>query len=347
VDLLSSGRVRRVRRYAWLVAVGAVLAWPTTASAHSTAPTVALDFHLRISPATRALLGVRVDLVDGNRGLRLRVDPQETLIVRGDLGEPVVRFDSKGVWVNTHSVTAAADKLVKPSSSVSGVAWSLRTHGHTLRWHEHRLAPPVSMRRGVTGRWSVPILLNGSLRSVDGTFVRVAPPRWWLWGAGALALAAAIVVVAWRVPRSQPHLVLVLGALAAVGALASASSFALADEISGASEWVEVAAVGLLVGLAAFAIARRREGWRVWIGAAIGIVCATFSLGAIGVFAHGYVISTLPANLARISVLLAVVAGGATTALAITAEFDSERARAARAARLPTQPPPRPRARTR
>jgi hypothetical protein len=347
VDLLSSGRRRRVRRYAWLVAAGAVLAWPGTASAHSTAPTVALDFHLRVSSATRALSGVRVDLVDGNRGLRLRVDPRETLIVRGDLGEPVIRFDAGGVWVNTHSVTAAADKLVKPSASVSGVAWSLRSHGHTLRWHEHRLAPPVSMRPGVTGRWSVPVLLNGSPRTVGGTFVRVASPRWWLWGAAAIALAAAIVAVAWRVPRLRPRLVLVLGALAAVGALASATSFALADEISGAGEWVEVAAVGLLVALAAFAIVRRREGWRVWIGAAIGIVCTTFSLGALGVFAHGYVISTLPATLARISVLLAVVAGGATTALAITAEFDSERARAARAARLPRQPPPRPRARTR
>ena len=347
MDLLSSGRGRRVRRYAWLVAAGAVLVWPATASAHSTAPTVALDFHLRVSPATRALPGVRVDLVDGNRGLRLRVDPRETLIVRGDLGEPVLRFDSGGVWINTHSVTAAADKLVPPSSTVNGVAWSLRTHSHTLRWHEHRLAPPASMRPGVTGRWSVPILLNGSPRSVEGTFVRVARPRWWLWGSGALVLAAVIAIIAWRLPRARARLVVVLGALAAVGALASASSFALADEISGAGEWVEVAAVGLLVALGVFAIARRRESWRVWIGATIGIVCTTFSLGTLGVFAHGYVISTLPATLARMSVLLAIVAGAATAALAITAEFDSERARAARAARLPTQPPPRPRARTR
>jgi len=290
---------------------------------------------------------VRVDLVDGNRGLRLHVDPLETLIVRGDLGEPVVRFDHDGVWVNTHSVTASADKLVPPSPTVRGVVWSLRTHGHTLRWHEHRLAPPVSMRPGVTGSWSVPILLNRSPRSLEGTFVRVARPRWWLWGAVALVLGVLIAGVAWRVPRWRPRLVLVLGAFAAVGALASASSFALADEISGASEWIEVAAVGLLVTLAAFAIVHRREGWRVWIGAAIGIVCMTFSLGTLDVFAHGYVISILPATLARIGVLLAVVAGAATAAVAITAEFDSERSRTARAARMPTQPPPRPRPRAR
>jgi hypothetical protein len=290
---------------------------------------------------------VRVDLVDGNRGLRLRVDPRDTLIVRGDLNEPVIRFDTRGVWVNTRSVTAVADKLVKPSSSVTGVAWSLRTHGHTLRWHEHRLAPPVSMRPGVTGRWSIPILLNGSPRSVAGTFLRVARPRWWLWGAVALGLVALVVGVAWRVPRTRPRLVVVLGTLAAVGALASASSFALADEISGAGEWVEVAAVSALVILAAYAIAGRREGWRVWIGAAVGIVCTTFSLGTIGVFAHGYVISTLPATLARVSVLLAVVAGAATAVLAIAAEFDSERSRNARAARLPAQPAPRARERAR
>jgi hypothetical protein len=285
--------------------------------------------------------------VDGNRGLRLTVDPHETLVVRGDLGEPVIRFDFRGVWVNTHSVTASANKLVPPSPTVSGVVWSLRTRGHTLRWHEHRLAPPVSMRPGATGRWSVPILLNGSPRSLNGTFVRVAQPYWWLWGAAALVLGSLIAAIAWRVPRSRPRLVVVVAALAAVGALASASSFALADEISGSSEWIEVAAVGLLVALAIFAIVRRREAWRVWIGAAIGIVCMTFSLGAIGVFAHGYVISTLPATLARICVLLAVVGGAATAALAIRAEFDTERSRAARAARTLAHPPPRPKARAR
>jgi hypothetical protein len=139
----------------------------------------------------------------------------------------------------------------------------------------------------------------------------------------------------------------VLGALAALGGLASASSFALADEISGAGEWVEVGAVGALALIAAYAIVGRREVWRVWIGAAIGIVCTTFSLGTIGVFAHGYVISTLPATVARAAVLLAVVAGAATTFLAITVEFDSERARNARAAHRHAQPPPKPRVRVR
>jgi hypothetical protein len=346
VDRSSSGRVRRVRRYGWLVAVGVFLATPGTAAAHSTAPTVALDFHLRLSSATRALPGVRASLVDGDRGLRLRVDPGETLIVRGDLGEPLIRFDGRGVWVNTKSLTAVADRLVR-SSSVSGVAWSLRSQEHTFRWHEHRLAPPPSLRTGHTAPWFIPILLNGRPRSIGGTFARVPAPHPLLWALVALVLVAAVAAAARWAPRVRPRLVVALGALAAAGALASACSFALADEISGAGEWVEVGAVGLLLVLSAYAVARRRHGWRVWIGAAMGIVCVSFSLETAGVFLHGYLISTLPAVLTRVAVLLAIVAGAATAVLSIVVEYDVGRTTSARRSQIRTQPLPRPRPRSR
>ena len=330
MDRWSAGRGRRARRYAWIVAAGLFLAPPGTAAAHTGAPTVALDFQLKVSNATRALPGVRVDLVDGDRGLRLRVDRHETLIVRGDLGEPVIRFDAAGVWVNRRSPTAAAVKLAPASSSAGGVAWDLRTRSHTLRWHDHRLAPPRAAQTGVVGRWSVPILVNGNRAAIEGTFVRVRRPRWWVWGLVAVALAAALAGIArWR-PPTRPRLLVAAGALASLGALASASSFATADEISGASEWVEVGAVCLLLALAAFAFATGRRGWRPWLGAATGVVCVAFSLSAISVFGHGYVISTLPPTLTRLCVLFAVVAGAATAVLSIRVEYDSASARRAR-----------------
>jgi hypothetical protein len=301
VDRWSAGRGRRARRYAWIVAAGLFLAPPGTAAAHTGAPTVALDFQLKVSNATRALPGVRVDLVDGDRGLRLRVDRHETLIVRGDLGEPVIRFDAAGVWVNRRSPTAAAVKLAPASSSAGGVAWDLRTRSHTLRWHDHRLAPPRAAQTGVVGRWSVPILVNGNRAAIEGTFVRVRRPRWWVWGLVAVALAAALAGIArWR-PPTRPRLLVAAGALASLGALASASSFATG-----------------------------RRGWRPWLGAATGVVCVAFSLSAISVFGHGYVISTLPPTLTRLCVLFAVVAGAATAVLSIRVEYDSASARRAR-----------------
>ena len=59
------------------------------------------------------LRGVRPTIVDGDRGLHLDVDPDTTLVVLGDLQEPMIRFDSGGVWVNRHSPTAAGAKLIR------------------------------------------------------------------------------------------------------------------------------------------------------------------------------------------------------------------------------------------
>jgi hypothetical protein len=130
-----------------LIVVGGFLALPGTAAGHSGAPTVALDYRLRLSQATRALPAVRPTIVDGDRGLRLEVDPRSTLVVLGDLQEPMIRFDSRGVWVNRHSPTAEGAKLIRGSAG-DGVSWSLASRGHGLRWHDHRLAPPTDLRSG-------------------------------------------------------------------------------------------------------------------------------------------------------------------------------------------------------
>ena len=157
------GRARRARVAVSIIVATAFLAVPGTAGAHSGAPTVALDFRLDLSPATRALTGVRVDLVGGDRGLRVRVDPETELIVLGELGEPFLRFDSGGVWVNRGSPTAAGARLARPSTE-SATSWLLLTHGHSVRWHDHRLAPPRTARTGVAGSWSIPSCSVGGVR---------------------------------------------------------------------------------------------------------------------------------------------------------------------------------------
>ncbi len=332
------GRGRCARVCVPIVAAGVFLAAPGTAAAHSGAPTVALDFRLRLSAATRALPGVRAAIVDGDRGLRLVVGRDATLILRGDLGEPVVRFDRRGVWVNRNSPTAQGAKLTPPSTG-RGVEWSLRSRGHTLRWHDHRLAPPSGLPLGVVGRWSIPILLDGRARAIAGTFVRMSRPRYWLWAVVALGLASAAGAASWRWPGHRPHLLVALGGLAAFGALAASASFATADEIGGAGQWVEVGAVGTLVAAAVASLRPRWRSLRIWVAAGLGTVCATLSLGSLGVFLHGYVISTLPAAAARVAVLLAVVAGAATVLLSVSVEVDhvAEQARKRNRAGAPGQ----------
>ena len=76
------------------------------AAAHSRAPTVALDYRLAVAPSQ--LAGVHVDVVDGDRSLRVQVDPPHRLVVRGLLGEPALRFGPDGVWANRASPTATS-----------------------------------------------------------------------------------------------------------------------------------------------------------------------------------------------------------------------------------------------
>lgn len=314
-----------------LIVAGGFLAFPGAAAAHSGAPTVALDFRLRVSEATRMLRHVRTTIVDGDRGLRLEVDPGTRLVVLGDLQEPMIRFDSRGVWVNRHSPTAAGARLIR-TSTAGGVGWLLASQGHGLRWHDHRLAPPVDLRSGAVARWSIPVDVDGRRSALAGTVVRVARPSAWPWAVGALALGAATAVAAWRLPLLRSRLLVVLGALAAFGALAASTSFATADEISGAGEWVEVGVVAALLVLAVVSLFPRWRSLRIWAAAGVGVVAATFSTGSLGVFVHGYVISTLPAAVARLAVLLAVVAGMATALLSVSVGIE----------RIPVRPAPAP-----
>ncbi len=312
-----------------LIVIGGFLVFPGAAAAHSGAPTVALDFRLRVSQATRGLRGVRPTIVDGDRGLRLEVEPRATLVVLGDLQEPMIRFDSRGVWVNRRSPTAAGAKLIRAAAG-NGVSWSLVSRGHGLRWHDHRLAPPVDLRSGDVARWSIPVELNGGRTALAGTVVRVSRPSGWPWAIGAVLLVGAVTGAAWRLPRARTGLLVVLGGLAALGALAASTSFATADEISGAGEWIEVGVVAALLVLAVLSLHRRWSALRIWAAAGIGVAAATFSAGSLGVFAHGYVISTLPATIARLAVLLAVVAGMATALLSVSVGIE----------RIPVHPAP-------
>src|SRR4051794_274617 len=149
--------------------VFACLVGSSPAGAHSRAPTVALDYRLELGTALPA--GVHADVIDGDRALRLTVDPPHRVLVRGLLGEPVLRFAPDGVWANRASPTADADKLVR-----RGSGWERLTAGHTLLWHDHRLAPPAAPRPGKSTRWALPPLVGSPPAKLEGTVTPVAPP---------------------------------------------------------------------------------------------------------------------------------------------------------------------------
>ena len=162
----------------------AALALPGQAAAHGRGPTVALDYRLTLAPATRALPGVHVRVLDGDRDFQVRASPGVDVLVRGELKEPFLRIDSSGVWVNASSPTATADLLV-PGKTKHG--WIHLSGSRTAVWHDHRLAPPPAAHPGPAGRFTVALDVNGRPASISGTFFRVASPALWPWLLAAAA----------------------------------------------------------------------------------------------------------------------------------------------------------------
>ncbi len=299
-----------MRRSALVMVVFACLVGASPAGAHSRAPTVALDYRLELGTALPA--GVHADVVDGDRALRLSVDPPHRVLVRGLLGEPVLRFAPDGVWANRASPTADADKLVR-----RGAGWERLTAGHTLLWHDHRLAPPAALRAGESTGWSLPLVVDGRAAKLEGTFTRVAPPPLWPWLAAGLVAVVALVALARAAPRRRPATASAFAAVGAIGALAATTAFATGDAITKGEQWIEVASAGLLAVLAAAALLFGNRSLRTWTAMVVGVVASALALGSLGVFRHGVVVSSLPAPVARLATAVALFGGAAAVVLAV------------------------------
>jgi hypothetical protein len=285
-----------------LLLVGSTLAAPAGASAHARSATVALDYRLVLDRSTRSLRGVSVDILDGDRSLRVSARGV-TVVVRGDLGEPMLRIAPGGVWVNRASVTAVAVRLTTPAQG-----WARVGAGPSFTWHEHRLAPPpFGGRTGAVAPFAIPATVGGHAVTIGGTFVRYARPAGWPWLLAGAALAAAVVVAV----RQRLRLTIGLGTLAGAAALGSLIAFGAADAPNGRVAWLQIVlGIGLAI-VVCGALVRAREPRRTQLAGLLGGVAAALSLGSLGVFRHGVVISLLSATASRALLLLALVAGGA------------------------------------
>ncbi len=306
-----------------VVACVLALAAPAAASAHPRGPAVALDYRLRVVAAE--LPHVRVQVLDADRELRLRVSPAATLVVRGLLGEPMLRFDRDGVWANDSSPTAQNDKVGRRGGS----GWRKLTAAHSFAWHDHRLSPP-RLAAGQTAAWSLPVELDGRSVSIRGEFIRVARPLFWPWLVGAALFATAAVALGRILPRKRASFATLSAALAAAAALAASAGFATGDPLSGTQQWLELACTAVMAVAAAAALRARSVSTRSWAASAIGAVAFAFALPSLGVFRHGVVVSSFPPNVVRFLDAVALVAGLAAVGLGLTSEDEAVRPQAKR-----------------
>jgi hypothetical protein len=224
-----ASRLRLITRLARIavVAVAVGLLLPSTAGAHSRAPTVAIDYRFQLDPSPP---GVHVRILDGDRALRVTVAPYTSLLVRGYLSEPELRIGPTGVWVNASSPTATADRLVPAGTH----GWVRLGSGRTFAWHEHRLAPA-----GPRGRFRIPIVANGRPAEIAATFLRVPRPALWPWLGIAIAFLAAVTAAATR-RRSRVLVGVGLGVLSGLAALAATVGFALRDQTKSGTDWLTI-----------------------------------------------------------------------------------------------------------
>jgi len=288
-----------------LLLAGITLAAPAGAAAHGRSQTIALDYRLVLDRATRSLHGVSVSILDGDRSVRVSTKGV-TVVVHGDLGEPMLLIGPKGVWVNRASVTAVANRLTRLSHG-----WKRLASGHSYSWHEHRLSPPPYGRQiGPVARFALPATVDGRAVTIGGAFVRYRRPAIWPWLLGAAIFAGLIgaaVRHGWRVT-------VVLGIVAGVATLAARVSFSAAAPLNGRVAWPQIGLWVALAGAGCFGLIRTRGQDRVLVGGLLGCITAVLSLGSLGVFWHGVVLSEFSATFTRGLIAVALIAGVAAAA---------------------------------
>lgn len=297
--------------FAVLMCACATLAAPAAASAHARSATVALDYRLVLDHAATSIPGVHVAILDGDRSLRVTTDGP-AVVVKGDLDEPMLRIERGGVWANRASTTAIAERLTSP-----GKGWTRIGGGGSFTWHEHRLAPPPwGAQTGPVAQFAIPATVDGRRVTIGGTFVRHARPVLWPWLALAAVFAGAVALAL----RRHMRLATPLGAAAGIAALGSLVAFSVADAPNGRVAWLQIA-LGAALAIALYAVLiRSAEPRRTAVAGVLGGAAAAVSLGSLGVFRHGVVVSALPANASRLLLEVAFLAGVGAAAASLRME---------------------------
>jgi hypothetical protein len=260
---------------------------------------------------------VTVQVLDGDRSLRVRTTKSEPVLIRGTLKEPMLRISGAGVFVNAGSPTAEADRLAPAGKT----GWIKVSGDSSYVWHDHRLSPPPLGAPGPVGGFSVPVTIGGKQTAITGEFVRVARPAFWPWALAAALLATGIAV-ATRRRSTRASLTIGLGLAAGACALVEVTTFAVRDAPAGGVAWLQVITALLVAAVLGVLLLRLHGRARIHAAGVVGAVAAAVSLSSLPVFWHGVVISALPATGARAASGLAIALGIAAAVLSFLPEFD-------------------------
>jgi hypothetical protein len=295
------------------VAALALLGAPADALAHRGSPaSVASDYEAHLTGARPAVSGLTTAVTGGDIDLVLHVPAGRTIVVLGVEGEPFLRFRGGVVFANERSPTAGSARVVTLSSSHVGgpPAWKEVHRGLSFRWHEQRLRPAFATHNGVAARISIPLLVDGTRTNLVGTSTYAAAPNPLTWLLPLLLVAVAAGLSLRRRERLMPRLLLPLGVVAVASVIVSVAGWTLYAPHTRLGAIVEIGAAGLLGGAALAALVLVRDAHRAFAATVTGGLCVLFATTSLPVLTHGFVLSRVPAGLARAAAIGAIAAGG-------------------------------------
>ncbi len=286
------------------------------ASAHLRSGTVAVDYRASVSaPLTRAY---SAQIYQSDHGLSLTLRAGHSVVVLGYLGEPVMRLDGAGLWVNDASPTARAIHLVEKRHAVDSSAprWRLQRGRHAVVWHDARVQGlPPGLSAGV---WKVPLIVDGHPSILEGRLRRFPDPPLWLWLA---ALAGGLAAGTLPLSRHRRDAVrpwaLVLALVAAGAGTVVALAFAL-DAYASPGTWIVGVDVVIFLAVGVALIWRGPPHFHVAAAMWVGLVSVALGLLDGAVFLHAIVLAVLPGTVMRLLVLTTIGAGASAAILGST-----------------------------
>lgn len=304
---------------------GIAAALPGRALAHvGRALPVATDFTARIATTVP---GIAAKVVDGDQTLWLRVPPTADISVPGTLGEPLLRFDRRGVWLNLHSPTAQSDGIdrfdLRPSASGLPPLWHRLAGGHSYAWHEHRLhlLEPLARQTGSAGPWSVPVVVGGRRLGLRGVLDYTSPGAAWAWLAGTAALLLAAAAASVR--STTAVAAFALAATLAVWAIRVGRALYGRPDVATVG-WIDIALTSAIGALLVFGLTRPDAGTRVFTAFFVGLGAVYEGLTMLPVLTHSIALNAIPSVVSRILELVALGAGAGALAGSALGHLRSE-----------------------
>jgi hypothetical protein len=208
-----------------LALLGALIAYPSAASAHGPVAPVASSYLAKVRSAPA---GVAAKVVDGDQRMWLRVGPRETVVVLDYQGAPYLRFSRSGVSVNRRSAMYYLNHNpaeTPPSNITRATApqWQAASSAHDYVWHDGRLHALASVAIGsgtsFVGTWRIPLVVDGRTEPIVGGLRHANDPSIvWFWPIVVL-LACVLAVARLKRPGLDRLVARALG-VAAAAALA-------------------------------------------------------------------------------------------------------------------------------